>query len=180
MINEIWKPINGYEGYYEISNFGRVKSLHRFVNHWNSKRKERCVRERFLKQAVSKKGYFQVHLCAEKQITIVVHRLVAIAFIKNPENKPEVNHKDGVKANNFWENLEWATNLENMQHAFATGLKNCDHFKKRVVQKKNGQIIKIWESISDASKKLGIDDSGISKCCYGKKKTAGKFEWIHI
>lgn len=127
---EIWKEIAGYEGYYQVSNTGKVKGLDRLVNH-------------------SKKGFKRVHgkecsyrknsvrypeVCLFKQGTrkyALVHRLVALAFVPNPLNKPEVNHLDGVKSNNHVDNLEWCTSSENQRHAYGKGLqvgkKGADH-----------------------------------------------------
>jgi hypothetical protein len=105
---EIWKPILGYEGLYEISSFGRVKSLPR-----NSTIKK----ERFLKQHDAGHGYLVVNLSKRiNQRTIRVHRLVAEHFIKKIQGKPEINHIDGLKINNNKNNLEWVTNKENNLH----------------------------------------------------------------
>ena len=109
---EIFKQILGSENYF-ISNFGRVKT----INWRNTKR------EAVLKPATDKKGYLRVALSiGGKLITYKVHRLVAIYFLENPENKPQVNHIDGIKSNNVLSNLEWSTNSENQLHAVKLGL----------------------------------------------------------
>ena len=111
---EIWKPILGYEGLYEISNKARVKSLSRIVSCRN--KFESLLPEKLLKQGYTK-GYFQVCLAKDSVNKIFkIHRLVAIAFLPNPENKYTVNHKDLNPGNNLVENLEWNTNLENIHH----------------------------------------------------------------
>lgn len=176
-ITEIWKEVEEYEGLYEVSNFGRVKSLARFAKH--SVKGKRKVNETILKNVKDKNGYQLVNLHRNgKMKTVKVHRLVALAFIPNPKNKPQVNHKDGVKSNNFWWNLEWATLSENRQHAYDTGLQNSDHCKKKVAQIKDGKILKVWESLQVAGEQLGIQKTGISACCRGRYKISGGFNWI--
>lgn len=114
MDNEIWKPISGYEEYYEVSNLGRVKQI---------KSRSATRAGRILKGVRYATGYLVVGLCANsKQKNCSIHRLVAMAFLPNPENKPCVNHINGVKTDNRVENLEWATYQENNQHAYRTGL----------------------------------------------------------
>ena len=121
MSNEVWKPIVGYEGLYEISNLGVIKSLRRTVN------KGKCHRtwgEHFIKYGVDGCGYFRTNLAKDGvNKTFKVHRLVAEAFIPNPNNLPEVNHKDGNKQNNCVDNLEWCDRHHNMKHAVNIGLK---------------------------------------------------------
>lgn len=125
-MKEIWKDIEGYEKQYQISNFGRVKSLYRELSldvhprhggPWVKPIKEKIIKQDFnmgyLRSALSKNGFTKLYS---------THRLVAQAFIKNPDNKPEVNHKNTIKNDNRLENLEWCTGLENMAHAKANGL----------------------------------------------------------
>lgn len=115
-----WRDIQGYEGVYQISNNGEVKSLSRFRrSRWET---PVLLPERILKQKKNRHGYMTVHLRTGKESWPSVHRLVAIAFVPNPENKSTVNHKDGVKTNNTVQNLEWATESEQMIHAISTGL----------------------------------------------------------
>ncbi len=111
---EIWKDIIGYESLYSVSNLGRVKALKRKIN---SPRGFRTARERILKIADCN-GYSLVMLCKEgTRINKLVHRLVAISFLNNPENKPCINHKNGIKTDNRVENLEWSTYSENELHS---------------------------------------------------------------
>jgi hypothetical protein len=115
---EIWKDIPRYEGYYQVSNLGRVKSLKRYQSPY----------ETILKQPYNDGGYHIVSVWIKSKGEIFrVHRLIAQAFIPNPHNKPHINHKDGDKTNNHIDNLEWCTHLENMRHAFKTNLVPTQH-----------------------------------------------------
>jgi len=117
---EIWKDIEGYKGLYQISNLGRVKSLKRKEIFG---KKTRIRNEKYLNQAIHKSGYLFVSL-SKNNFTknFMVHRLVILSFIKNTQNKPQVNHKNGIKTDNILENLEWVTASENRIHAYKIGL----------------------------------------------------------
>ena len=139
---------------------------------------------RMMQQRLDRKGYCK---CRFFDKLVSVHRLVAEAFIDNPENKPQVNHKDGNKTNNYVDNLEWATNSENQIHANKTGLNNARiiaHKKKackRVMQfdARDGRYITTYESTVSAARETGVSQSQISHCCLNKPhyKSAGGFIW---
>jgi hypothetical protein len=163
--NEIWKNIEEYPKY-QVSNHGRIKSLD-----FNGTKKKKI-----LTPVVTRKGYLNINLYLNGKIkNIPIHRLVAKAFIENPENKPQVNHIDGNKKNNNVSNLEWCTNQENMLHAFKTGLNK--HMRAVIQYDKEGNLLRSWRSMSDASKHYGISRAHIQHCCKGKRPSAGGFKW---
>ncbi len=194
---EIWKKISNCD-YYLISNLGRVKSLPRYVNGIHGKR---LIKERILKQMLNNTGYWVVPLINNDggKRPHLVHRLLAEAFIENPENKRTINHKNGIRSDNSIENLEWATHSENIKHSFVVlgrkptimkgekcwlyGRKGKDHpsygktYSGRFGSKNsNSKKIKCdtldlyYESISLAAKDLKISASRISNVCSGKRK----------
>lgn len=131
---EIWKDIKGFEGYYQINQYGDVRGVERLVNHYLGGK--RRLKSRIVKQSIGTIGYPVVQLWRDnKKGTLYIHRLTAENFIPNPENKEEVNHKDGNKANNSLENLEWVSRKENMNHAYENGL-----IKESTNANKNGKI----------------------------------------
>lgn len=193
-MKEEWKDIAGYEGFYQVSNQGRVKSLDRYVNaKLGSEMMKKGV---LMKLQSSHKGYSTVILhknCKSK--TQQVHRLVAMAFIPNPLNKPQVNHIDCDKKNNRPENLEWAAQDENMAHAVRNGIYSnfsgkqleaarasikiaCEKHKIKVNQYSlKGELIKQYKSIAEAEKETGADNSKISMCCRGKRNKTKGYKW---
>lgn len=166
---EVWKDVKGYEGFYQVSNLGRVKSLPR---NGTVKRERILTPHRvggYLHAELNMRG---VHKGKK------IHRLVAEAFIPNPDNKREVNHIDGNKHNNTVENLEWVTSSENQLHAFHV----IKTQKMSTVLQKDleGNPIKEWYGINNAAKTLGIQAADISHCCSGQRKMAGGFTWVLI
>lgn len=168
---EIWKDIQGYEGLYQVSNLGRIKSIPHLIKA-NKDGGKRITEGKILSQNKGWHNYMWVALCKEgKTKTFSVHRLVAIAFIKNLNNYPAVNHKDGNKSNNNESNLEWVSNSENQLHASKNGL-----FKrtKRVKCIETGII---YFSSGEAQRQLQINGRTIRNVCSGVGETAGGFHW---
>jgi hypothetical protein len=196
-MKEIWKDIDlinyggeDYTGLYKISNLGRVKSLVGF----NGCIKKYFKRELILIPRISHL-YYAVNLSKnKKRKTYTIHRLVTIAFIPNPKNKPQVNHIDGNKLNNKVDNLEWCTRIENSRHAWRMGLcenvrqktleRASDTFKKYnatikkpVIQLLDGVVIDKHPSAWDAELKTGITNANIGKVAKGQRNKAGGYEW---
>lgn len=182
MENEVWKDIKGYEGLYQISNLGRVKRLCEWVG--NKYAKKYVKKQSILKGTLDNVGYITVTLSKNsKNKKYRVHRLVSQFFIPNPDNFPQVNHIDGNKQNNNVNNLEWCDNNYNIHHAIKNGLwgHRSDNIKKKVNQYDiNNIYINSYESITEAEKKLGINNTSISQCCKGKRKTAGGYIWKYV
>lgn len=181
---EEWRDIKGFEGRYQVSNKGRVRSLPRYVNNHTG---QLLVKGRILKQRPDFKGYMRIDLKdnSGNKKYMGVHRIVAETFIDNPLNKPQVNHIDGIKNNNFVENLEWVTNGENQIHAFKMGLNKVSGKagkpKKRVAKlSEDGRVIEIFESIAEAGRSVNARSSNIGECCRGHKKTAYGYRWKYM
>ena len=140
---EEWISISGYDGVYEISNDGHAR---------------RTKTGRILANIVGENGYVRVHLCSNGQRRkILMHRLVAIHFVPNPENKPEVNHEDGNKQNNYYKNLTWSTGLENKRHARENNLtcKGERNVKNKLTSEQVNELRKLYEYRTLTQKQLG-------------------------
>lgn len=179
MTTEIWKDIKGYEGMYQVSSHGRVKSLDRVIQLVNGG--QRTLKGKLISPAPHTRGYVQAPLSKDGVTTrFLIHRLVAEAFIPNPQNKPQVNHKDEVKTNNRLENLEWFTQIENINY----GTRN-QKAKEALSYKVRGICIKtnkelIFSSHREAARVLGISQGGISGVVSGRGKTAGGYRWESV
>ena len=171
---EIWKPIEGFEDCYEVSNLGNVRSLDRYF-YCKSKTKPNLFKGKILKQRFDKYGYLTVNLKKSQKSHIKkVHRLVALAFIKNPNNYDNINHIDGIKTNNIISNLEWCTVKENTQHRTKNLLVKPILNKEQVTDILNNckpaknQTDRNF-SITFYAKKYGVDRRTISDILNGKK-----------
>lgn len=170
-MEEKWKTIEGYEGLYEISSFGRVKSL----KFGNERILKPCKNRDYLKVCLWKKG---------KKESKLIHRLVSDAFIQNPYNLPEVNHIDENKTNNNVNNLEWSDRCHNCN--FGTRNKRISKVLKGCYNTKISKPVKcletglIFPSTMEVQRQLGFDNGKISKCCNGKLKSAYKLHWKYV
>ena len=163
-MTEIWKDIVGYDGLYQVSNLGRVRSL---------------ISEKILKASDNGTGYFTVGLHKDgKSKMRTVHRLVAEAFVSNPNNLPQVNHIDGCKSNNQVDNLEFCDNSHNMKHAYSLGLIERPYGRKQ--RSKRILCVELNRCFIDsieASKELNINSAHIRDCCRGERKHCGGYTW---
>lgn len=169
-MKEIFKSIEGYENLYQISDQGNVKSL-------------KFGKEKILKPVKDGKKYLCVILCKQgKQKMCKIHRLVAQAFIPNPKNLPQVNHKDEDKKNNAASNLEWCTNVYNINYGTRnerSAESNTNHPKtsKQVLCIETGVI---YPSTNEVRRQLGFAQCHISSACNGKRKSCGGFHWRYV
>lgn len=172
---EIWKNIQGYEGRYQVSNMGRIKSLSRKV--WNGKTYF-WTSERILRPGIDRDGYRLVNLSKNgKAKTEKVHRLVAKTFIPNPENKEAVNHIDEDPSNNKLENLEWATVSENNNHGWHNKRSSKSRSKPILQLNLDGECLQEYKSATIAAQKLEMCRVSISNCLNGRTSTAGGYKW---
>lgn len=176
---EKWKFVPGYEGLYMVSNFGRVKSVDRYVEH--PVIGKQFVKGKILSLHCSKNGYLQAHLSKDgRNCYYCVHRLVALAFIPNPDNLPQVNHINEDKTDNRVENLEWCTNKENCNHGTRNQRMKSTLSKKVNQYTLDGELVKTWDSVSEAAKTLNCCVGHITRCCHGKLKKYHKFRWEYV
>lgn len=178
-------PILGYEGFYEISPEGIIKSLPRVVCLKNGKRVK--YKGGVVSQRKNSNGYMYATLCkGGVRKHYGVHRLLAKMFIPNPDNKQEVNHINGVRHDNRLCNLEWVSHTENIQHAYSVlktkpsmlGKYGKDHNRSKIIlQIKDGKIIAEFYGFYEAKRKTGVNVSNICSCCKGNRREAGGFHW---
>ena len=178
---EIWKGVPGYENY-EVSNMGRVRSL----DHYTLKSgdcRSTLIKGRILSQTVGKTGYYTVLMypanSTKKDRKLVkVHRMIALAFLDNPHNLPQINHKDEDKTNNRLENLEYCDGRYNINYGTAIERAKSTFFKsytekvRRIIQyKQDGSVVQVFKNMFEATSKTGYTSNSISLCCNGYCKT---------
>lgn len=183
MINEIWKDMPEWCGYYQVSNLGKVRSLTR-------KTASRPANGKALKEFYSTNGYLMVCFSKESKLKrFLIHRLVAICFLENKNNYPVVNHKNGNKLDNRADNLEWCTTSQNAMHAYKTGLRvikeseikrliewnKTDHGVKISQYTKGGEHLGDFISIAEAARQARVNYNALFSCVRGRSKTCGGF-----
>jgi hypothetical protein len=180
--NELWKPVKGYESAYEVSNYGRVRSMDRVDS------AGRHLSGVILNQSMKREGYLKVALCREGVAkTLTVHRLVAEVFLQNTDNKPQVNHLNGIKTDNRAVNLEWATKSENLKHKYRvldfespmTGKFYGSNPNSKGVRQYSldGDYIAEYSSMKEAAEAVGCKPNGVSRACSGELRQSGGFRW---
>ena len=177
---EIWRDVIGYEGLYQVSSQGRVKSVYRKVfnpglNVW------RIQKERILKTVLDPKGYVRITLSKEGKVKqYLLHRIVAKAFIPNPNMYPQINHKDENPENNSVDNLEWCTNLYNSNYG-----NHCIRVSEAqsipIIQfSLSGEFIREWPSAEEAARTLKAHAPNILRCCYGGFFSKERNKWVNV
>jgi len=171
MVDEEWRPVPGFEGFYEVSNLGQVRSVDRMREAWHGL--QRCY-GKLIRLTRHKVGYMKVHLFRDsKGTTCLVHRLVALAFIPNPVGLPFINHIDGVKTNNVLTNLEWTDDRTNKQHAIDAGLIRT--FKKLLTPTEVAEIRSLKGKLTqtEIAERFGTTQSNVSLILMGKNHKRG-------
>jgi hypothetical protein len=171
-MEEIWKSVVGFEGRYEISNLCRVKRLSRRIKGGHNQEKTgRVLKESIMTPYLYPNGYYGF-VFGRKHMFL--HRMLAEAFIPNPDNKPEVDHKDRNRTNNSLSNLRWSDRVEQNNNRDLSNM--IKQYSKPILQCKDGKVIKEWSSMAEADRN-GYSKSKICLCCQGKKAQYKGYEW---
>lgn len=179
-MSEVWKDIDEYKGLYQVSNWGRIKSVERIL------KDGRSWKEKILKTSKNNRGYLTVGLWKNgKCKSYLVHRLVAEAFLNNPDNLPIINHKDQNPSNNNVDNLEWCNQKYNVNYGTAIQRKAEKQINgklsKTVYQYTlDGELIAEYPSTNEVERQLGYKQPSISYCCNGQRKTAYGYKWTYF
>ena len=192
MQQEIWKDIEGYEGLYQVSNLGRVRSVDRIILRSST---PQFSKGKNISQQPLNSGYMVVSLWnKKKRKAFTVHRLVANAFLPLQQGKDEVDHINGIRTDNRVNNLRWCNRKENVNFPIARSkylssnkeriehirMAKAKHSLKLVQLTLDGTIIKEWNSVKQASKSLGIQENNVYAVCIGKRKSTGGYKWKYI
>lgn len=186
LMDEVWKDVLGYEGLYQVSNLGRVKGVDRIIEClWNGKMVYKPYKGKIKVQTVNPvTDRLQVSIYKNNKAECAnVARLVALAFIPNPDNLPEVDHIDGNRHNNIVTNLKWTDRVGNMNNIItkerlSLSKKGRCYYKKPILQLNlDGVVVKEWDSIKSAAESLGIHYTAITMVLKGKHNTSAGFKW---
>lgn len=171
-MEEIWKDVEGYEGFYQVSNMGRVRSIERRLNDG------RIYGGRILEQKQVRNGYMQVHVSKDnKGKYLSVHRLVARAFVPGFVEGADVNHKDEDKTNNRVDNLEWCSHSYNSQYGHRNDTMVEQRSLEVVMMSEDGSTIREFPSLREAARASGVSAAHICQVCKGERKKAGGYRW---
>jgi len=184
---EIWKPVPNYQGHYEISSHGRVRSINKTVSSGIRHNTQVVRKGKVLKPNVKRNGYLTVDLSKDNTVkTMTIHRIEAVTFLENPEDKPQVNHRDGNKSNNMISNLEWFTCSENQKHRYEV----LGHVgrRKQVLCVETGEkhssskYAALWlnQIKFQHSKQTTAMARKIRQCCVGEKTKAYEYHWKYV
>lgn len=172
-MEEVWKDIPSYEGYYQVSNLGRIKRLPR-----HKPTDKRKTHNNIRKPRLAENGYFRINLSKDNSVKwFGIHRLVALAFIPNPDKLPVINHKDENKQNNRVDNLEWCDRVYNIQYGSRTERMAKTRGKAVAQITKDGELVATYYSIGEAGRQTGLDHRVICRVCNGKAKLYHGFRW---